>query len=59
MDRSWLLALGLVFIIEGLLPFIAPGAWRQTMARVAMLKDGQIRFMGLIALSLGLFLLFW
>ncbi|MFT4099957.1 MAG: DUF2065 domain-containing protein [Burkholderiaceae bacterium] len=59
MDRSWLLALGLVLVIEGLLPFAAPAAWRQTMARVATLKDGQIRFMGLIALVLGVVLLLW
>ena len=59
MERPWLLALGLVFVIEGLLPFAAPGAWRQTMARVALLKDRQIRVMGLLALAIGVTLLLW
>lgn len=57
MDRCWLLAIGLVLVIEGLMPFAAPRAWRQTMNRVASFKDGQIRFMGLAALALGLLLL--
>lgn len=57
MDHPWLLAIGLVLVIEGLLPFAAPAAWRQTMARVALLKDGQIRFMGFAALCAGLLLM--
>ena len=50
---DWLTAIGLVLIIEGVLPFIAPGQWRATMLRIAQMRDGQIRFMGLGALAVG------
>ena len=52
-----LTALGLFLVIEGLLPFTAPAAWRNMMQRVLLLQDGQIRFMGLGAVLLGLLLL--
>jgi uncharacterized protein YjeT (DUF2065 family) len=51
-----LLALGLVLIIEGILPLISPVGWRETMRRIAELRDGQVRFVGLGAVALGLLL---
>ena len=51
-----LLALGLVLVIEGLLPLVSPVGWRETMRRIAQLRDGQIRFVGLGAVVLGLLL---
>jgi hypothetical protein len=53
---SLLTALGLVLIIEGLLPLLMPQAWRDTFQRLIVLKDGQLRFIGLISV-LGGFLL--
>ncbi len=50
-------ALALVLILEGLLPFISPSNWRETMARIAQLRDGQIRFFGLLAIVAGLVIL--
>jgi uncharacterized protein len=44
---------GLVLIIEGLMPMVSPGGWRDTMRRIGELRDGQIRFMGLAAPALG------
>lgn len=44
-------------MIEGLLPLTSPGAWRNMMQRVLLMQDGQIRFMGLGAVLLGLLLL--
>lgn len=52
------LAFGLMLVLEGLLPLLAPAAWRQMFQRVTELKDGQIRFFGLIAVAIGA-LLFW
>jgi len=52
------LAFGLMLVLEGLLPLLAPSAWRQMFQRVTELKDGQIRFFGLIAVAGGA-LLFW
>lgn len=47
------LALGLMLVLEGLLPLIAPAAWRQMFQRVTELNDGQIRFFGLLAVGGG------
>ena len=57
MNTTILMALGLMLIFEGLLPFIAPQAWRETFKRMIMLKDGQLRFMGLISIVGGLLLM--
>lgn len=57
MNNLLLLAFGLMFIFEGLFPFISPKSWRETFKRLIELKDGQLRFMGLISLVAGLILL--
>ena len=51
-DWLWA-AFALVLIVEGLLPFAAPQLWRETFRRLIELSDGQIRFVGLTALLLG------
>ena len=58
MSTTILTALGLMLIFEGLLPFIAPQAWRESFKRMITLKDGQLRFMGLISIIGGLLLMF-
>ena len=52
------LAFGLMLVLEGLLPLLAPAAWRQMFRRVTEFNDGQIRFFGLLAVVGGA-LLFW
>lgn len=49
-----LAALCLVLVFEGLMPFLAPKAWRETMMKVAQFNDGQLRMIGLICIVLGL-----
>jgi len=51
-DWLWA-AFALVLIVEGILPFVAPGLWRETFRRLIELSDGQIRFVGLTALLVG------
>jgi hypothetical protein len=51
---SLLAALALVLVIEGLLPLVAPRAWRDGFRRLLELSDGQLRFIGLVAIVLGL-----
>jgi len=53
-----LLALALMLILEGAMPFIAPAAWRETFRRLIQFSDGQIRFIGLISMLIGLTLVF-
>lgn len=50
-------ALGLVLLIEGLLPFLSPGGWRRMFAQLLQLRDGQIRFFGLASMLAGACLL--
>lgn len=52
-----LAAIALVLIIEGLLPLIAPSAWRDMFNRILALRDGQLRFVGLGSVVVGLLLL--
>ncbi len=52
-----LLAFALMLVIEGLLPFISPRIWRETFRRATELADGQLRFVGLTSIMIGLALL--
>jgi len=57
--KSWLLSsLGLMLILEGIMPLFFPEGWRNTFKKMISMKGGQIRFMGLISFSLGLIFLF-
>ncbi len=47
----------LMFVFEGLLPFLSPASWRQIFEQAARMSDGQIRFIGLGSILLGLTLL--
>ncbi len=58
MGSSLLTALALMLVIEGILPFVAPAAWRETFLRLASMADGQIRFIGLSSMLAGLILLY-
>jgi uncharacterized protein len=53
-------AFALMLVLEGLLPFLSPATWRQVFERATRLSDGQIRFIGLSSMLIGLALLaFW
>jgi hypothetical protein len=58
MGTTLLMAVALMLVIEGLFPFLAPSAWRETFRRLMQLSDGQIRFFGLSSMLAGLILLF-
>jgi uncharacterized protein YjeT (DUF2065 family) len=49
-----LMAFGLMLVIEGLLPFVAPRLWRDAFRRVTEMADGQLRFVGLTSIITGL-----
>ena len=59
MSDAWLIALALVLVFEGLLPFAAPGLWREAFRRASAMSDGQLRFFGLSAIGAGLLLLYF
>ena len=52
---DWVLgALALMLVFEGLLPFLSPTGWRRLFEKAVTLSDGQIRFMGLTSMLIGL-----
>jgi uncharacterized protein YjeT (DUF2065 family) len=57
MPSALLLAFALMLVIEGLMPFVAPKVWRSTFRRVTEMTDGQIRFIGLTSMLIGLMLM--
>lgn len=54
---DWLAAIGLLLVIEGILPFAAPALWRDGFRRMLELRDGQLRFIGAASILGGVFLL--
>lgn len=58
MGNSLLLAFALMLVIEGILPFLVPALWRDTFRRLTEMSDGQIRFVGLTSMLVGLLLLY-
>ena len=57
MGEHLLLALALMLMFEGVIPFAFPARWREAFRRLTQLTDGQIRFFGLVSLTVG-FVLF-
>ncbi len=57
MTSNVLLAFALMLVLEGIMPFIAPAAWRETFRRLVQFSDGQIRFVGLTSMLIGLVLM--
>ena len=46
-------AIGLVFVLEGLIYAVAPGAMKRMMAELPKLSDEQLRIAGVATLALG------
>lgn len=53
-----LAAVGLVLVLEGLLPFLAPERVRRAWAAGSLLPDGMLRWGGLAAMLSGVALLY-
>jgi len=47
------LAFGLMLVLEGFLPFLSPLQWRALFTKLLQLSDGQLRFVGLSSILLG------
>lgn len=57
MSSTLLLAFGLMLVLEGVLPLLAPKVWREGFRRMTALTDGQLRFVGLSSMLVGLLVL--
>jgi hypothetical protein len=53
-----LVAIALVLVLEGLMPFASPGTWRRAILAATELNDATIRFIGLTSMLGGLVLLY-
>jgi uncharacterized protein len=55
---TFLMAIALMLVLEGIFPFTFPNAWRDTFRKIIELEDGQIRFIGLTSMVIGLIVLY-
>jgi len=51
-------AVSLVLVIEGVIPFLYPARWRRLVVRLAETDDRSMRIIGLTSMLLGLALLY-
>lgn len=58
MWQELMIATALLFIIEGILPFINPSIMRQVCATVLQMDDKTLRIGGFISMMLGLIILY-
>jgi uncharacterized protein len=56
--RYFLTALALLFVFEGVLPFLTPARWRTMMLNLASMHLHHIRIIGLCSMLFGVFLLY-
>ena len=47
-------AIGLLFVFEGILPFLSPHFWRSLMQQMFLLSDRALRITGLVSMLVGL-----
>jgi uncharacterized protein YjeT (DUF2065 family) len=52
-------AVALMLIIEGIMPFINPGTFRQMLEMVSKMEERSVRTLGAIWMGLGIALLYW
>ena len=58
LDHLWI-ALCLVLVIEGLMPFASPKAWKVMVMQAQGLDERMLRIYGLVLMVLGTLMLYW
>jgi len=58
MWHDLLAAIALVLVIEGIIPFINPGAMRRALLKMMEMNDQSLRFAGLTSMLIGVILLY-
>ena len=46
-------AIALMLVLEGLLPLVAPRVWKGVFRQMIEMRDGQVRFIGLMSVVIG------
>jgi len=57
--ENLLIAIALMLIIEGVMPFIVPAMFRRSLKKMMSMSDESFRVVGLFSMCLGLTLLYW
>lgn len=58
MLNDLLAALALVLVVEGILPFLNPGALRRGLQSIGQMDDRSLRIVGLVSMLAGVALLY-
>ncbi|MCW9015284.1 MAG: DUF2065 domain-containing protein [Gammaproteobacteria bacterium] len=51
-------AIALMLVFEGMMPFLSPNGWRQTMLQASQLPNKTLRVIGLASMLFGVVLLY-
>jgi uncharacterized protein YjeT (DUF2065 family) len=54
----FLSAVGLMLVLEGIAPFVAPRGFRRTLTAVVQAEDRVLRIVGLLSMAAGLVVLY-
>jgi uncharacterized protein YjeT (DUF2065 family) len=57
-ENLFLAAIALVFIFEGLLPFVFPKFWKHMITQAIEQDEKNLRMMGLISIAIGMTVLY-
>ena len=57
LETTLIAAIALVFIIEGILPFVFPNAWKRMMTAAVQASEKELRMMGLVSITIGMVVL--
>ncbi len=57
--HSLWLATALMLIIEGIMPFLNPSAFRRALLQISTMPDSQLRWIGIVSMFIGLAILYW
>jgi len=57
LETTLIAAIALVFIIEGLLPFVFPNVWKKMMSAAIASSEKELRIMGFVSIAIGMVVL--
>ena len=52
------IAIALILVIEGMMPFLNPTGWRQSLRNISEMDDKTLRMIGLSSMIFGVILLY-
>jgi len=58
MWKELFIAFALLLVMEGIMPFINPNAWRNSLLKVSELNNNTVRLIGFLSMMSGVILLY-